>query len=236
MRGAWADAEIPGAADLQTFASFCGPLFFVLLTKAFLWSFTTYACSTAGAAPLAAHQIVLNIFCIFAIFGDAVSQMSQTYLPAYFGSKTTSEAQFTSGQAVVRNIIQISFVTGLVNCLLAGAAVGSFGPKLFTKSAEVNAAMGGIVVYLAAAIFPNTLMAGLEGVLISTRDVTFHWLTYLVSGAVMVTYQSVVRARSLGLVNVWRGIVAFQWLRVAIFSTRVARVLSEKRGQTASAS
>jgi len=204
-------------------------LFFVLLTKAFLWSFTTYACSTAGAAPLAAHQIVLNIFCIFAIFGDAVSQMSQTYLPAYFGTKKVTETQFNSGQAVVRNIIQISFFTGLLNSLLAGTAVRSFGPKLFTKSAEVNAAMSSIVFYLAAAIFPNTIMAGLEGVLISTRDVAFHWRTYLVSGAAMIAYQSVVRAQSLGLVNVWRGIVSFQWLRVTIFGIRVVRILAEKR-------
>jgi Na+-driven multidrug efflux pump len=112
---------------------------------------------------------------------------------------------------------------------LAGTAVRSFGPKLFTKSAEVNAAMSSIVFYLAAAIFPNTIMAGLEGVLISTRDVAFHWRTYLFSGAAMIAYQSVVRAQSLGLVNVWRGIVSFQWLRVTIFGIRVVRILSEKR-------
>ena len=194
-------------------------------------SFTTFACSTAGAAPLAAHQIVLNIFCIFAIFGDAVSQMSQTYLPGYFGFKTITKNQFSNGRTVIQRIMKISFVTGVLNCILAFLAVSQFGPNLFTKSKEVNAAMVSIVVCLAASVFPNTLMAGLEGVLIATRDVTFHWLTYLITGIIMLTYQSSVRAQALGLVAVWKGIVAFQWLRVFIFSTRVRRVLTTKRSQ-----
>ena len=75
-------------------------------------------------------------------------------------------------------------------------------------------------------------MAGLEGVLIATRDVTFHWLTYLITGIIMLTYQSTVRARALGLVAVWKGIVAFQWLRVFIFSTRVRQVLITKKNQS----
>lgn len=220
---------IPGMADLQTFLSFCGPLFFVLLIKSFLWSFTTYACSTAGAANLAAHQIVLNIFCIFAIFGDAVSQMSQTYLPEYFGSKQTTRQQFANGLLCIQRIVKISFFTGLINCVLAFLAVNKFGHKLFTKSVEVNAAMASIVMFLSLSVFPNTLMASLEGVLIATRDVTFHWITYLITGVIMVSYQSAVHANGLGLMSVWRGIVAFQWLRVAIFTSRVLRVLSIKQ-------
>lgn len=54
--------EYPKLKDLTQFLSFCGPLFFVLLMKAFSWSYTTYACSPSGPVSLAAHQIVLNIF------------------------------------------------------------------------------------------------------------------------------------------------------------------------------
>ena len=61
--------------------------------------------------------------------------------------------------------------------------------QLFTKSVEINATIATIVVYLAAAIFPNTIMASLEGVLISTRDVKFHSLSYLFTGLIMVTFQ-----------------------------------------------
>jgi Na+-driven multidrug efflux pump len=49
--------DFPNFADLLKFVSFCGPLFFILLTKSFVWSYTTYACSSAGAVSLAAHQV-----------------------------------------------------------------------------------------------------------------------------------------------------------------------------------
>ena len=74
--------RIPTFYDITKFAAFSGPLFFVLLAKSFLWSFTTYAASTSGAASLAAHQITINFFLFFAIFGDVMSQLSQTYLPS----------------------------------------------------------------------------------------------------------------------------------------------------------
>ena len=200
----WSLVQFPGVKDVTQYISFCGPLFFVLLMKAFSWSYTTYACSPAGPVSLAAHQIVLNMFCIFAIFGDAVSQISQTYLPQFFGSKKTTKKMYNSGKSIISNIMKISISLGLFNCIFAYLAVNKYGQKvstktlsdnviqlrepsrilifkhasdlanfrsspliddhplsqLFTKSVEVNAGMAGVVLYLAAAIFPNTIMAG----------------------------------------------------------------------------
>jgi hypothetical protein len=76
--------KIPSMNDIFQFASFSGPLFAILLVKSFLWSFTTFACSTVGAVKLAAHQITLNGFIFLAIFGDVISQIAQTYLPSIF--------------------------------------------------------------------------------------------------------------------------------------------------------
>lgn len=80
---------VPSRQDVGQFMSFCGPLFFILLAKSFLWSFTTFACSTAGSVNLAAHQITINFFLFFSIFGDTTSQMSQTYLPAFLVRSAT---------------------------------------------------------------------------------------------------------------------------------------------------
>ena len=67
---------VPDFASIKTFLSFCGPLFFVLLVKTFLWVFTTYSVSTSGPVALASHQIVINIFLFFVIFGDVLSQVN----------------------------------------------------------------------------------------------------------------------------------------------------------------
>lgn len=121
---------VPGIRDITSFLSFCGPLFFVLLMKAFSWSYTTYACSPAGPISLAAHQIVLNLFCIFAIFGDAVSQISQTYLPPYIGGKNITKKMFTDAKTIIKNIMKISFSLGLFNCIFSFLAVSKYGQKV----------------------------------------------------------------------------------------------------------
>ena len=122
--------QLPGFRDIIQYISFCGPLFFVLLMKAFSWSYTTYACSPAGPVSLAAHQIVLNMFCIFAIFGDAVSQISQTYLPQFFGTQATTGEMYDNGKSIISNIMKISFSMGLFNCIFAFLVVSKYGQRV----------------------------------------------------------------------------------------------------------
>ena len=124
--------QVPGIKDITSFLSFCGPLFFVLLMKAFSWSYTTYACSPAGPISLAAHQIVLNMFCIFAIFGDAVSQISQTYLPPFLGGKNINQKMYKDARSIIRNIMKMSFSMGLFNCIFSFLAVSKYGQKVST--------------------------------------------------------------------------------------------------------
>lgn len=62
----------PSKRDIRQYLKFCGPLFAVLLVKTFLWTYTTFAASAAGAVDLAAHQLTINVFLAFCIFGDVV--------------------------------------------------------------------------------------------------------------------------------------------------------------------
>ena len=98
--------------------------------KAFSWSYTTYACSPFGPVNLAAHQIALNIFCIFAIFGDAVSQISQTYLPQFFGSSQTTRAMYEDGKSIIKNIMKISLSLASFNSVFAFLSVSKYGQKV----------------------------------------------------------------------------------------------------------
>ena len=84
---------VPSPRDLSAFFSFCGPLFFVLLAKCVLWSYTTYASASGVTLSLAAHQITINFFLFFVIFGDAVSQMSQTFLPSFLSNVAKADGK-----------------------------------------------------------------------------------------------------------------------------------------------
>ncbi len=61
------DVITPKFTEYVEFLRFCGPLFVVLLIKSFLWTFTTYAVSTAGAIDLAAHQVISSLPLILCI-------------------------------------------------------------------------------------------------------------------------------------------------------------------------
>lgn len=80
----------PRWKDVVSYLTFCGPLFLILLVKTVLWTYTTFACSSAGAAELAAHQITINFFLFFCIFGDVVSQIAQTYMPYFLADFDSS--------------------------------------------------------------------------------------------------------------------------------------------------
>lgn len=56
---------LPKLKESMKFLEFCGPLFFILLTKSFLWTFTTYAASSAGVIDLAAHQVRIPNLLLF---------------------------------------------------------------------------------------------------------------------------------------------------------------------------
>eukprot|EP01038_Epipyxis_sp_PR26KG_P004380 gene4380-6195_t len=87
--------KIPSLDEIKAYLLFCRPLFSVLLIKTFQWTYTTFAASTAGTVDLAAHQILINFFLFFAIIGDTLSQISQTFVP-YFLTNPTSKTIISS--------------------------------------------------------------------------------------------------------------------------------------------
>lgn len=127
---------IPTIKDALQFLTFCGPLFFVLLVKTVLWSYTTYASSLSGTFNVAAHQIVLNFFLLCCVFGDVISQMSQTYLPPFLRahlSKATKALTHSDGRnslsVAIRRILNISLFVGTFNTL-TGIYLSEVAPQV----------------------------------------------------------------------------------------------------------
>jgi Na+-driven multidrug efflux pump len=94
----------PSWKQLKSYLLFCYPIFFVLFAKSFLFSYSTYACSNAGEASIASHQISINLFCFFGYFGEAVSQMSQTFLPGLLKNRGKSEFNGEKSNPTLENI------------------------------------------------------------------------------------------------------------------------------------
>lgn len=218
---------IPSIKDATRFLAFCGPISFILFVKSLLWSYTTYAISTAGTASLAAHQITINIFLFFVIFGDVTSQMSQTFLPAYFMTENSTLKSAEAGSKALIKITKLGVVIGTINSII-GFLLQYYGNSIFTSSKSIVTEMLKVPLLLGLCILPHAGMTSFEGVLLALRDTNFHVLTYLITGLGFIIYQTLVRMRAGGIFSVWIGFLAFQYLRLLIFSFRSQKLISDK--------
>lgn len=211
--------ELPTKKDIIAFRNFAAPLFFVLFLKCYLWTYTTYVASKFGVNILAAHQIIINLFLYFYIFGDVISTMVQNFLPPFVKGEKCIDA---SGWRVLRHILELSAIISSGNCVM-GLCLPFLFPHVFTKSDSVIAAMKQIALPLASATLPHCLLYALEGALIVTKDLKFLFFSYGFAAFYFIFVQSLVRSYDLGLQALWWVMASYQWLRLFMFSIRLYR-------------
>ena len=220
----------PTRQDLKNFLKFAAPLFVVLFVKCFLWSFTTYACAFEGVESLAAHQILLNVFLYFAIFGEVVSSMSQNFLPSYVTSQDNKIDAF--GTKILNKICKISIFVGIINSAMAFALPHSF-PQIFTKSLSVMEIMKSISVPICLATLPHCYLSGIEGGLIAIKDLKFCFFIYNVFAAGFVGGQIACIKKDWGLKGIWWVMAIYQWVKLGTFIAR-SRIKNNKLTNTIS--
>lgn len=212
--------HVPKLTDISKILVFSGPLFIILFFKAFLWSYTTYAVATSGLGQLAAHQIMINIFLFFVIFGDVFSQVSQTYIPMFMGEKQPSKSDVDNTVTLMNRLtIMTSFVGVLNTC--ASLLYSKFGSKFITTNSDVLYHMQIAAPFLALSILPHSMMAAFEGALIAIREQKFHSISYIVSGSIFLAVMTKIRLEACGIRAIWCAMAVFQWARLALFSNRL---------------
>ena len=124
--------SFPTLKESLSFFSYAGPLFIVIMTKSILWTYTTFAASRSGAFNLAAHQITINFFLLFCIFGDVISQMSQTFSPPFLKFHSMNSAVDSKENPLyllLRRIFSIAAVVGSINTVIS-YVLSQFTPQV----------------------------------------------------------------------------------------------------------
>lgn len=219
--------KVPRLKDISKFLSFSGPLFIILFFKSFLWSYTTYSVAAAGTVQLAAHQISINIYLFFVIFGDVFSQSSQTYIPSYLSGSNPSKVAITACSLLLKKIGKATIVCGTVNTIIS-ALLQVYGNNLFTKNIDIINKMRSAAPFLGLSILPHSLMAMYEGSMIATRDINFHLGSYIATGSLFIIAMNAIKARRLGIEAVWLSMALFQWIRLGLFGFRVSHKLKQR--------
>ena len=189
----------------------------VLRTMAFQACFISAAAVAArfGAAALAAHQVVLQLWNFLALVLDSLAIAAQSLVGAALGAGRTAHAKSVAWRVTV-------FSTVAASVLAAVFAVGaSVLPSLFTDDRSVLGAMGVPWWFMVAQLPIAGIVFALDGVLLGAGDAAFMRSATLVSalvGFLPLIWLSLVFGW--GLVGIWSGLSAFMVLRLGFVGWR----------------
>ncbi|MEU1544456.1 MATE family efflux transporter [Nocardia sp. NPDC005745] len=169
-----------------------------------------------GAASVAAHQLVLQLWNFLALALDALAIAAQTLTGAALGA-----GDATGARGIARRVTRWSeiFSLALAACFAAGAVAI---PALFTEDAEVLERTHVVWWFFVALIPVAGIVFALDGVLLGAGDAAYLRTTTL--GAAMLGFLPAIwmsLAFDWGVAGIWSGLGAFMLLRLIAVAWRV---------------
>jgi putative MATE family efflux protein len=186
-------------------------------TLAFQASFVSAAAVAArfGAAALAAHQVVLQLWEFLALVLDSLAIAAQALVGAALGGGDVSLAKTVARRVAVFSTIAAG---GLAAVFAAGSVVL---PRLFTDDRSVLVAITVPWWFLVAQLPFAGMVFALDGVLLGAGDAAFMRTATVVSalvGFLPLTWLSLVFGW--GLAGIWAGLTMFIVLRLIFVGWR----------------
>lgn len=187
-------------------------------TLAFQVSFlsATAVAARFGAAAVAAHQIVLQLWFLMALVLDAVAIAAQSLVGAALGAGDVRRARSLARQVGGYGLV-LGAGFGVLFALLSGVL-----PRVFTTDAAVLAAVP-VAWWFFTAMQPVAgVVFALDGVLLGAGDAAYLRTWTLVAagaGFLPLTWASLVFGW--GLAGIWSGLTAMVVIRLAAVALRI---------------
>jgi putative MATE family efflux protein len=186
-------------------------------TLAFQACFVSAAAVAArfGAAAVAAHQVVLQLWNFLALVLDSLAIAAQALVGAALGAGDEALATATARRVTVWSAVAAS---GLAVVFACGAGVL---PRLFTDDGSVLAAVGVPWWFMVAQLPLAGIVFALDGVLLGAGDAAFMRTATVVSALVGFLPPIWLALRfDWGLAGIWSGLSAFIVLRLMFVGWR----------------
>ncbi|OLQ02644.1 MATE efflux family protein 4, chloroplastic [Symbiodinium microadriaticum] len=117
--------------DAGPVLEYAGPMLVINMTRIAGFTAMAFAAAATGTRALAAYQVILGIFVLFAFIGAPWSQTAQSMLPPLIESSNTSGAR-----KVAKNVLTIGTIVSIVASVLCYAAL-MLGAGTFTADPAV---------------------------------------------------------------------------------------------------
>jgi putative MATE family efflux protein len=189
----------------------------IVRTLSFQVCFVSAAAVAArfGAASLAAHQIVLQLWNFLALVLDSLAIAAQSLVGAALGGGDVAHAK------------SVAWRVTLFSLLAAGMLAVLFGmgapvlPELFTDDRSVLTVIGVPWWFMVAQLPIAGIVFALDGVLLGAGDAAYMRTATVVSALVgFLPLEWLSLAYGWGLAGIWSGLTAFVWLRLIFVGWR----------------
>jgi putative MATE family efflux protein len=189
----------------------------VLRTLAFQACFVSAGAVAArfGAAAVAAHQVVLQLWNFLALVLDSLAIAAQSLVGAALGAGQLAHAKSVAWRVTIFSTLAATVLAGI---FAVGASVF---PSVFTDDRSVLDAIGVPWWFMVAQLPVAGIVFALDGVLLGAGDAKFMRNATLVSalaGFLPLIWLSL--AFGWGLLGIWSGLSAFMVLRLVFVGWR----------------
>ncbi|XP_031476655.1 protein DETOXIFICATION 46, chloroplastic-like [Nymphaea colorata] len=209
--------SIPSASELLQIFELAAPVFVTMFSKVAFYSLLTYFATSMGTITLAAHQVMIGVFCMCTVWGEPLSQTAQSFMPEliYGINRNLDKAK-----QLLQSLVIIGICTGLLLGTI-GTMVPWLFPYLFTSDHNVVSEMQTVLLpyFVALVITPPT--HSLEGTLLAGRDLKFLSLSMSSCFSFGSLLLLLVSYKGCGLLGCWWTLSVFQWARFLLAGRRL---------------
>ncbi|XP_040364861.1 protein DETOXIFICATION 46, chloroplastic isoform X2 [Rosa chinensis] len=204
--------SVPSSKELLTVLGLAAPVFITLMSKVVFYSLLIYFATSMGTHTMAAHQVMIQTFCMCTVWGEPLSQTAQSFMPEFLFGVNRS---LPKARTLLKSLIIIGAILGSVLGIV-GTCVPWFFPSIFTPDQKIIQEMHKVLIpyFLALVVTPPTHC--LEGTLLAGRDLRFISLSMSGCFSLGALLLLLVSSRGFGLSGVWWALAGFQWSRLLL--------------------
>ncbi|KAI3698806.1 hypothetical protein L2E82_42643 [Cichorium intybus] len=208
---------VPSPSELLQIFKLAAPVFIMMMSKVAFYSLLVYFATSMGTQTVAAHQVLVQVYCMFAVGGEPLSQTAQSFMPELiYGAKRS----LSKARMLLKSLVIIGASCGLI-LGAAGTIVPWLCPQIFSPDPHVIKEMHKVLLPYFIALSVTTSTHSLEGTLLAGRDlrfISFSMSTIFSLGALLLMFLS---SSGYGLPGCWWTLALFQWSRFTVALLRL---------------
>ncbi|KAI4367691.1 hypothetical protein MLD38_023399 [Melastoma candidum] len=209
--------SVPSFRELQSILGLAAPVFVTMMSKVAFYALIIYFATSMGTITVAAHQVMIQTYCMCTVWGEPLSQTAQSFMPELLHGRNRS---LDKARTLLKSLVIIGGLLGLIlGCV--GTSIPWLFPGIFTPDLYVTNEMHRVLIpyFIALIITPPT--HSLEGTLLAGRDLGFISVSmsgcFSLGSLVLLLFSS----RGLGLPGCWFALAGFQWARFLLALRRL---------------